>query len=448
MSTSPHVYHYRSPSEVRATSGRPVLSLSTSGLDEDLEARPHFFDGRLLSPRKTADLLLAISSIVRSRFHTPAGSLARIVTDPVITSSLGQLRFEGFSSCCGAYARLDLSSEAMGCSWQHSGTTNVDFNPAMRAALARLGDSESIGLAVGSEEFVLERPQGRVTENRVELPGRWLRGFAEVQAIQATMEEQFDIRGPAIKKFLAALPRNARSGWLVPHGSSVRLAQVLHRDGVFVAGLERLNVLQRIGHHARALRIYGSREESTSAFILDCVDSTFSLVLSPSVWRGFSGEGQLLYSLAQDPDPRLLAELKKTLSWDRAVSTEVFAAEHGEADASKALGHLAVEGVVGFDLAKREWFKRLLPFGRQDIGALNPRIKGARELLDAGRVKRVSSMTSGSVFEVRSSTTAHRVKVGEGGDRCTCPWFVKHRGERGPCKHVLAAHMALARSGP
>ena len=28
-------------------------------------------------------------------------------------------------------------------------------------------------------------------------------------------------------------------------------------------------------------------------------------------------------------------------------------------------------------------------------------------------------------------------------DRCTCPWWGKHRGTRGPCKHVLAARMAV-----
>lgn len=29
------------------------------------------------------------------------------------------------------------------------------------------------------------------------------------------------------------------------------------------------------------------------------------------------------------------------------------------------------------------------------------------------------------------------------GDRvtCTCPWWFDHRGERGPCKHALAARM-------
>ncbi|MGL4942941.1 MAG: SWIM zinc finger family protein [Thermoguttaceae bacterium] len=27
--------------------------------------------------------------------------------------------------------------------------------------------------------------------------------------------------------------------------------------------------------------------------------------------------------------------------------------------------------------------------------------------------------------------------------KCTCPWYAKHQGERGPCKHVLAVQLML-----
>ena len=37
----------------------------------------------------------------------------------------------------------------------------------------------------------------------------------------------------------------------------------------------------------------------------------------------------------------------------------------------------------------------------------------------------------------------HRVSFADGGDTCTCPWWGKHRGTRGPCKHVVAARIAL-----
>jgi predicted nucleic acid-binding Zn finger protein len=45
---------------------------------------------------------------------------------------------------------------------------------------------------------------------------------------------------------------------------------------------------------------------------------------------------------------------------------------------------------------------------------------------------------------VQGSEVLHRVREVDGEMQCTCPWFAKHRGERGPCKHVLAAEAARA----
>jgi len=45
---------------------------------------------------------------------------------------------------------------------------------------------------------------------------------------------------------------------------------------------------------------------------------------------------------------------------------------------------------------------------------------------------------------VDSSGVLHSVREVDGVLRCTCPWFAKHQGERGPCKHVLAVEAAVA----
>jgi predicted nucleic acid-binding Zn finger protein len=44
---------------------------------------------------------------------------------------------------------------------------------------------------------------------------------------------------------------------------------------------------------------------------------------------------------------------------------------------------------------------------------------------------------------VHSAGVSYRVRELDGLMRCTCPWFARHQGERGPCKHVLAAQAAL-----
>ena len=38
----------------------------------------------------------------------------------------------------------------------------------------------------------------------------------------------------------------------------------------------------------------------------------------------------------------------------------------------------------------------------------------------------------------------HRVTIAGEIATCTCPWYVKHRGERGHCKHVLAVQIVLS----
>jgi hypothetical protein len=149
-------YDYRFASAVEAIEGRHGLKLATSG---GLEKNPYFFNGNLQNPKRTADILLALSAISRTRFFSPALIRERMLAaaDPVVTCDGGQLRFEVFSACCGAYARFDLAGKAIDGSWLSKGTTNVDFNPPMRAALSSLNNSDRVGLKVGTDSVELSK---------------------------------------------------------------------------------------------------------------------------------------------------------------------------------------------------------------------------------------------------------------------------------------------------
>src|SRR5258707_5484596 len=91
------------------------------------------------------------------------------LADPVVTGSGEILRFEAFSACCSTYGRVDLLPESIDGTWHGRGTTNVDFNAPMRAALARVRDSDDVGLAVGSNEVSLSRGSESVVERKVAL---------------------------------------------------------------------------------------------------------------------------------------------------------------------------------------------------------------------------------------------------------------------------------------
>jgi hypothetical protein len=171
----------------------------------------------------------------------------------------------------------------------------------------------------------------------------------------------------------------------------------------------------------------------------------FHLVLSPDVWRGFSGEGQVLAALAGGEWQKALPRVRAALKWEAAIDAPRLARRTGLADEEirAALNALGARGLVGFDVGERAWFHRELPFDLSRVEALQPRLKGARKLLEADKV-RLGKKTGDQIEAfVASSGVEHRVRLGPSGAHCTCPWYSKHQGQRGPCKHVLAAQMLV-----
>src|SRR5258705_5852397 len=143
-------YRYARPSMLV----RDELSLATSGGITEVgpAVRPYFFPGFPAEPGAAAPAPLATAAIARVQYHVAASTI-RMLRDPVVTSNADRLRFESFSACCGAHARLDLPPEALEAAPVTSGTTNVDFNPPMRAALAgAVATASQILLKVGHEE--------------------------------------------------------------------------------------------------------------------------------------------------------------------------------------------------------------------------------------------------------------------------------------------------------
>jgi hypothetical protein len=181
-------------------------------------------------------------------------------SDPVITCGGGVLRFEGFSACCGVYARLDLLGNAFEADRLEPGTANVDFNPPMRAALAKLRDGERANLLVSKAGFELAAKSGEAFERRVALPVRWIKGFVEVQAHQARMERRFAISGAIVQRFLQDLPRQRTAGmtYVSSLGKTLRLSQTAGGGGVPVGGIDRLRILSDVARHAAELEVYAS----------------------------------------------------------------------------------------------------------------------------------------------------------------------------------------------
>ncbi|MGW4647669.1 SWIM zinc finger family protein [Kitasatospora sp. NPDC004289] len=447
-------YAYRHPSAVLAAPDGPRLALATSGGTGPLgaTAHPHFFTGSLASPAAAAAGLLAVADVAATRYHQPQRP---VVLDPVVTANGDRLRFESFSACCGVYARLDVTAEGLDGAEPGHGTTNVDVNHPLREALSRIGSAEALRLSVGSEELTVTGPEGPLLEKKVPLPERWVRGFAETQVVAAGFDLRAELPAAEAVRFLRSLPRGGEStggrsgsrtpvGWVVPGpgGRTLRPATRPAPGAVCLPGPERLSTLHRVLRHALALRVYGppvtvGAAPTASAWeVVLPAGMRLTLTLSPDVARGFSGEGGVLTALTAGQSAADADLVSVLLAWEPRIDPAELARESGlpVERVRAALVRLGTAGQVGYDTAEASHFHRQLPYHAGRAEADNPRLRAARALVAAGAVHR-----SGSIATVTVDDHEQRVRIAEDGRlTCTCLWWARYRGDRGPCKHALA----------
>jgi hypothetical protein len=439
-------YRYPYPSALVGSGDRRQLRLATSG---GPAANPRFFRGQLLRPVVASDLLLTLGDVARSRFHVPAAMLIRMLelADPVATCADDRLRFETFSGCCSVYGRVDLLPGAFEGDTIGRGTTNVDFGPGMRAALAGVQERSRLGLSVGASAVEIEADGESVVERRVSLPSRWLRGFLEVQAIQAELTPSAEIDAAGTRAFIRSIPKSPSKlpVWITPSGRGLRIVHHDPGSGAFgLAGLARLRLLERVARHATSMRVFALAGDGSTGWQVDVPGARLTLVLSPEVWRGFSGEGRALDGRASGARASTLAAVRGALGWEPRLGVEALAVTTGRSreEVSGALAALALSGVVGYDLADGGFFRRELPFDLGRVERLQPRLRDARRLVDGSAVRIDADDQSGSsAWVAGAGGVEYRVRSTEAGWTCTCPWWGRHRGDRGPCKHVLAVQL-------
>jgi hypothetical protein len=421
------------------------LRLSTCGAHQEHE---YFFNGRLLQPRCVGDMLLVLSNIVKTHFFLPRP----ILLDPVVTSSENMLRFEGFSGCCGVYARADFLPEAFDSDLQGRGTTNVDFNNPMRAALTRLRSQEDARLSVGLDEVVLSKSNERVVEKKVKLPLRWIKGFSEVQAYLPNLKLCYEISTSEARSFIFSLPRGGspkQPTFITQTGKSLRLSFRESPKSIRLMGLDRIRTIEPLLGIAKGMRIWADEESGVSGWEVLFETGRFFLLISPELYRGFSGEGQILEKLALGDYRDVLARIQAQLSWQSQISIDELSKQTGISNEqiNNALAVLGSRGLAGFDVTTNSYFHRVLPFELNKVDELQPRLKDAYTLLEENKVRLAAKINTDQYdLLVAGTEVEHSVRLRPEQDKCTCPWFSKHQGQRGPCKHILAAQMFIDKS--
>lgn len=434
-------YSYARPSGLVKHGNEEELFLSKySEIQKNTDA-PCFFWGNIANPFIMARCLITLSNTVKSSFNMSPFQLS-LLKDPIVTAGNGRIRFEGFSHCAGVYARVDVLPDGLDGEFLENGTTNVDFNQPMLTALGSIRQKEKVMLSIGQKEVGLHVEGSKVVERKVPLPTKWIKGLSTVQIYLSKAEEAYTFNKIQTLQLFRGIPKGTVKNdyYLTVRGNTPMFTPVKSANAICIGGLHRLRLLEPLIPYIDSMKVFPHPAMQSTTWQLYFGNIRFSFSLSRDAWRGFSGEGAALESLIEEVSDKWIDALDKYAYANQAFNPTLFAInEQLDFDRVDNLtARLAAMGLLGYDLDDNQFFYRRLPFKLNRIMSLNPRMKGADKLIEEGKVEIVSNTPQRTEARVEGSGVRHTVILDNQIERCTCEWYSKYQGERGPCKHVLA----------
>lgn len=420
--------------------------LQLSGYSE-LTPPTCFFQGFLTAPYIIARCLITLSNIVQSSFNLSPFQMA-LMRDPIATAGNEKIRFEGFSHCAGVYARIDVLPKAIDGEFPANGTVNVDFNQPMINALAGIGRQGQMMLHIGAKEISVQTSATeKVVERKVPLPLKWIKGLTTVQIFLSAAEQVHTFNQLQAMQLFKSIPAGQPKAdyYLIQRGNKPTFSPAKTANAICVGGVHRLKLLEPLLPLAHELKVFAGPDMQSTTWQLYFGDVRCSFSLSRECWRGFSGEGAALESLIADVPDAWLDAMNKYSHANQEFNPAILAVEENiHFDQVDSLtGRMAAMGLLGYDLDERQFFYRRLPFKQSRILQLNPRMKDAEKLLEENKVTILQNAPDRVEARVAGSGMQHTVIIDQGKARCTCTWFAKHQGDRGPCKHILAVKITL-----
>ncbi len=435
------LYQYQVASALETKSGLQNLVLAHQCEIEEVNNVPCFFWGSLVDPYVTAKCWSTIAKVVRSSF----GPIPASLRDPIITAGTEKMRFEGFSSCNGVYVRLDMKPEAIDGEFIASGTTNVDFNEPMLNALNSIQKSERVTLSVGQQDMQVVTSKAKVTERKVSLPARWIKGLASVQLYLADMNLKFDLNKIQGIQLFQSLPKGVVKGdfYITNRMGKFLFATMPSKDSVRIGGIQRLRLLEGVLPLLDKLYVYESDDRETCALVAEFGKMQLLMAFSPDSFRGFSGEGKVLETITDTLPMEYVYAANTLFKGNETFSPTLLSMENDIdfGDMDNLTASLSSMGLLGYDVFSQEHFYRRLPFKTERILSLNPRLKNAKKLIDNADVEILVQKENYIEAAVKGSGVKHKVVIDNDKPRCTCDWFSNYQGKRGICKHILATKM-------
>ena len=431
--------------------GNLVLSIAPALTPKGVEENPLFFNGEIIDPVVISGGLLVLADIVSTRYFNYVPVAQR---DPILSAQGDRLRAECFSACNGVYARMDVFQSALDGEILY-GTTNVDIGADLRKSLFNVKQGDRLKFRIGDEGW--KTVHSRKADNNniltdvriqrpVKMPDRWIRALGNCAMLHQNMEYKFHVEGMQAKAFIAMLPAatgKERSGWITPTKVGVMLKLREEKNSVYISGLHRLSALRRIMSHVNAVYFYAPKNSEAGRMMIEvCMrGASITLSLTAKSYEGYSGEGALLDSLSDLKILEYADKIDNILNFESILDLDKISESTGiiKNDIKNAIELLAVSGKLGFDVQEKAFFHRELPDDPDRVLKDNPRLVGAKKLMEG------ISHVEDDIWHVKSQDTTYRViypkDLGAQNAKCTCTWYLKHQNSRGPCKHILAVKL-------
>ena len=431
--------------------GNLALSIAPALTPKGVEEDPLFFNGEIIDPVVISGGLLVLADIVSTRYFKYVPVAQR---DPILSAQGDRLRAECFSACNGVYARMDVFQSALDGEILY-GTTNVDIGADLRKSLFNVRQGDRLKFRIGDEGW--KTVHSRKADNNniltdvriqrpVKMPDRWIRALGNCAMLHQNMEYKFHVEGMQAKAFIAMLPAatgKERSGWLTPTKVGVILKLREEKNSVYISGLHRLSALRRIMSHVNAVYFYAPKNSEAGRMMIEvCMrGASITLSLTAKSYEGYSGEGALLDSLSDLKILEYADKIDNILNFESILDLDKISESTGiiKNDIKNAIELLAVSGKLGFDVQEKAFFHRELPDDPDRVLKDNPRLVGAKKLMEG------ISHVEDDIWHVKSQDTTYRViypkDLGAQNAKCTCTWYLKHQNSRGPCKHILAVKL-------
>jgi hypothetical protein len=472
---------------------RTSLALSAGGAALDFAAnrlrRPVSFRGRVKEPLLLRQLLLALHTSVISdlRFNEEAWLTT---LDPVITVHNDQLFFEAFSSDQSAYVRLSAPLDIFETEGEvRFGTTNIDFNFPLRAALRHLRSARSTVLRIGASGMGVTTSVGSAAldhfERKVDVPESWLKGFLQVQGALAMPAYRFDVHPADLLTVIAFFQEH--KALRPPHGlryeftPGAPITAVLEpwdqtftlRDAVYSGyprsvrlwGRKRLELLRDVLPYAERVKVSVLGRGLPHCYTCYCGPFRFVLALSGWIHNDWATDAAFDLLAPRGPsDAQVAARVHSYLSEHLAAPAAHIVADTSlpAVDVERALFELCRAGRVMADPTTRQYRLRELFSEPLDAGVLfapDPRQLEAERLVSGGSVVLGTVALPDQSVDHRHETKA-QAKVTEEGrtyevtvavdgsgrlrfGRCQCEFFERNLMSRGPCVHIMAVRLAL-----